>query len=221
VPRPRSWTDDDLRAAVAQCKNLYQVSKMLGIIPGKRTYALLRRHIARLGIPADHLPPVERSQRLRRTWTDDDLRAVVAASMTLSQVLRALGYKPSGGMHRLVAKKIVNLGIDTSHFLGRSWNRGQRRPSPSRIPLQQILVRNSTYTNTARLRRRLVAEGLKPAHCERCELDSWLGEPLPLALDHVNGDHADNRLENLRILCPNCHALTETWCGRKGNYKPA
>lgn len=82
-----------------------------------------------------------------------------------------------------------------------------------------MLVANSPYTNTARLRERLIKVGLKEQRCEMCGLRQWLGKELPLALDQINGDHTDNRLENLRILCPNCHALTDTWCAR--NRKPA
>jgi hypothetical protein len=213
MPRRRSWTDDDLRTALAQSENLYQVSKHLGLTPGSRTYALLRRHITRLGLPADRLPRRERGRSRRRTWSDDKLRDVVATSRSLAQVMRTLGYEPSGGMHRYIRQKIITLGIDTSHFDGQSWRRGLRNRSVS-TPLSEILVRGSTYTQSSQLRKRLIAEGLKPPHCERCRLDSWMGEPLPLALDHINGEHTDNRLENLRILCPNCHALTETWCAR-------
>lgn len=89
------------------------------------------------------------------------------------------------------------------------------------MTLEEILVRDSTYTDNAALRRRLIKAGLKDGRCERRALDSWMGESLPLALDHINGDHTDNRLQNLRILCPNCHALTDTWCSRNRKKKPA
>jgi hypothetical protein len=85
-------------------------------------------------------------------------------------------------------------------------------------PLDELLVRGST-TNSGRLRRRLIDAGLKPAHCEECGMAEWRGVQLPLCLDHRNGDHTDNQLENLRILCPNCHAITDTWC--RSNKKPA
>jgi hypothetical protein len=116
-------------------------------------------------------------------------------------------------MHRFIRQKIVTLGIDTSHFVGQGWLKGSRH-SYTKVPLEEILVENSTYTSSASLRRRLVAEGLREPCCDRCGVDMWFGQPLPLALDHINGDHTDNRIENLRILCPNCHAITPTWCHR-------
>jgi hypothetical protein len=211
MPRARGWTDDQLRLAVAESTNLFQVCRALGIAPGARTYTLLRRHIARLGLDAAHLPQVERPRR-RRTWTDDDLRAAVATNTSYSGVLRALGYNPSGGMHRYIRQMIRGLALDTSHFTGQGWARGRTDLTTARRPFSEILVKGSDYTSTSVLRKRLIAAGLKPAHCERCGIDTWLGVPVPLTLDHINGDPMDHRLENLRILCPNCHSLTDTWC---------
>jgi hypothetical protein len=214
VPRARSWTDEQLTAAVAASRTLSEVCRRLGILPGK--YDVLRRHIARLGLDASHLPRAGAgSPRTSRRYTDEDLIEAVRVEGTVHGVLRRLGYNPSGGMYRSVVAQIRKLDLDTSHFVGRSWARGRSRPSWRVKPLNELLVKGST-TRSGHIRTKLIAAGLKPAHCERCGLSEWQGEKLPLHLDHVNGDHTDNRLENLRILCPNCHSLTDTWCGRKG-----
>jgi hypothetical protein len=87
-------------------------------------------------------------------------------------------------------------------------------------PLDDVLVAHSSYTNLGSLKRRLLAEGILEYRCAECGLSEWRGEKLPLDLDHVNGVSDDNRQENIRLLCPNCHALTPTYRGRnKGMYK--
>jgi hypothetical protein len=212
MPRSRSWTDEQLAAAVAASRTLSEVCVRLGLQPGK--YDILRAHIKRLGLDATHLPRAGAgSPRSSRRFSDEDLVEAVRAETSVHGVLRRLGYDTSGGMFRFVVSHIRRLDLDTSHFRGQAWARGLKRPSKRLTPLDELLVRGSTIGSSS-LRVRLQTAGLLPDHCQECGLQEWRGSPLPLALDHINGDHTDNRLENLRILCPNCHALTVTWCGR-------
>jgi hypothetical protein len=91
--------------------------------------------------------------------------------------------------------------------------RGDLVTRPHAAPIEIYLVKGRR-TNRTHLKQRLLAEGLKENRCERCGIESWLGEPLSMALHHVNGDGLDNRLENLALLCPNCHAQTPNFSGR-------
>lgn len=223
MPRDRRWDDEQLRAAVAASRSLAEASRRLGLRPGGGTYRSLRRHMIRLGIDDSHLPvAVDGRVRMPRRWTNDDLRDAVLRSRSVAEVLRRLGYQPSGGMHRYIKGQIRRLGLKTDHFTGQGWAAGTRNRAGFRArPLSEILVADSTYLSSGRLRLRLIAAGLKEARCEICGLDTWRGTSLPLALDHINGDPCDNRLVNLRIVCPNCHALTETWCARnRGRRTP-
>src|SRR5262249_39753460 len=88
------------------------------------------------------------------------------------------------------------------------------------MPLEELLV-VGRRTNRSHLKQRLLGEGLKENRCEECGLTEWRGKPLSMALHHVNGDGSDNRLENLLLLCPNCHAQTPNYGGRNGHRRPA
>lgn len=114
-----------------------------------------------------------------------------------------------------MAGRIRREGLDTSHFTGRAHNRGTTR---SRLSADEILVVLPTGSNrrrTPQLRRALRDKGV-PDRCDECDLaPTWQGRPLTLVVEHRSGDWLDNRLANLRLLCPNCHAQTATWCRRK------
>jgi DNA-binding CsgD family transcriptional regulator len=106
-------------------------------------------------------------------------------------------------------------------FCTNTWHdavkRGAVKPRPSAMPLDDLLVRGR-YRSRNHLKLRLLKEGLKEARCEECELAQWRGRPISFALHHVNGDRHDNRLLNLKILCPNCHSQTENFGGRNRRY---
>lgn len=109
------------------------------------------------------------------------------------------------------------LGVDTSHLQGMAWRKGVKIPVTPARPLEAVLVQGSPY-QSFKLKRRLIAAGLKPAHCEECGWARRAAEGhLPLEIHHVNGDTADNRLENLQILCPNCHSLKPFYRSRIRN----
>lgn len=147
-------------------------------------------------------------------WTDEELTEAVKNSRSIRQVLKHLGLAEAGGNYQHIPKKIRELGLDTSHFTGRSWSKGRKLPR-RRQPLESyFIVTESQNIQSSRMRERLISEGYKEARCESCGLDKWLEGMIPLELDHTNGNRYDNRLENLRILCPNCHALTDTYRGK-------
>ncbi|QBZ72750.1 HNH endonuclease [Gordonia phage GodonK] len=143
-----------------------------------------------------------------RTYTLDELRNAIAQSKSWNEVGRLLGHESRARYARIVADRER---INYTHFLGQSWNKGNK----TRSSIEKSLVKGKFVKN---LRARLIEDGVKEAKCERCGIVEWNGEPAPLELDHINGDNTDNRLENLRILCPNCHAQTPTW--RRKKSKP-
>lgn len=148
-----------------------------------------------------------------RTRSDEDLAQAVAASLSMAEVLRRLGIKQAGGSQAHISRRVKTLGLDTSHFRRQAHNAG--KPSPNRSAPEQVLrllPPGSGRIKTPQLRRALIAMGV-PERCAECGRQPvWREKPLRLIIDHRNGDWLDNRLENLRFLCPNCHAQTPTWC---------
>lgn len=156
----------------------------------------------------------------KRSWTEIQLKEAIKRSLSFRQVLYKLGLREAGGNYKQIKKYIKEYNLNISHFKGRGWSAGLKGIGKPRLSLEQILVKNSFF-QSFKLKKRLFNVGLKPQKCEQC---GWAKRTkngyLPLELDHINGDHHDNRLENLRILCPNCHSLTLHHRGRATKYRP-
>lgn len=151
----------------------------------------------------------------KRSWTISQLKNAVQNSFSYRQVLTKIGLREAGGNYEQVKKYIKEYKLDIRHFKGRGWNLGLRGIGKPHIPLEKILAKNSFF-QSFKLKKRLFTAGLKPQHCEQCGWEKRTVDGyLPIELDHINGDRHDNRLENLRILCPNCHSLTTNHRGRK------
>jgi hypothetical protein len=145
-------------------------------------------------------------------YTEQEARHAVAASLSYSETLRRLGLRAAGGNAALLRKWLERWSISTDHF--DPYARA-RAPRGDPVPLEDVLVEHSTYQRR-QLKLRLYAAGLRKRQCELCgQGEFWRGRAMSLILDHVNGVHDDNRLDNLRIVCPNCAATLDTHCGRK------
>ena len=147
----------------------------------------------------------------KRTKTDYENAAMT--SQSIAGLWRYFGLKPCGGNYKIIHKAIKEYDLDISHFTGQGWNTDLHFKPAEAKPIEDILVADSNY-QSYKLKRRLIQEGLKDNICERCRLSEWQGAPIPLELHHINGNNRDNRLENLALLCPNCHALTESYRGK-------
>ena len=150
---------------------------------------------------------------MRNKYTKALLEPIIKKSINWAQVCRDMGVIPATGSQAHIKRRALGFGINFDHFLGSASNRGKtffKKPSGF------YLKKDGPFINSHALKLRLWSEGIKPKKCENatCGIAGWCGVDLPLELDHINNNHHDNRIENLMILCPNCHAI-KTRAARK------
>lgn len=153
---------------------------------------------------------------MKHKYTKDDLFLAIQNSTSIAQVLKKLNLVPHGGNYRTIKNRIINLGLDISHFTGQAHSKG--KTIGHKRPIEDYLSNAKPIQSTA-LRLRLIKEGLLQAKCYSCNLTIWLNQLIPLELEHKDGNHENNHLDNLTLLCPNCHALTPTYRSKNRKFK--
>lgn len=156
---------------------------------------------------------------MKRDYSKETLEKIIKECFSISDVLRKYNLKTVGSNFSTIRKYIKLYNIDISHFTGQTWNKGlSGSEKTSLIPLNDILINNVKFKTTF-LKKRLITSNIKENKCEKCGNDSnWCNETLTLELHHINGNHYDNRIENLQILCPNCHSQTKNFRNKNEKY---
>lgn len=150
----------------------------------------------------------------KKTWTDEAMVVAVRDNISIRGVLKSVGLSYTGSNYQTVKSAVMRLGMDMSHFKGQGYLRGKTHDWTPKRSLQDVLVAGSRVSRN-NVKRRLLREGLLKNECSLCgQKGEWVGKPLMMVLDHINGANDDYRLGNLRMLCPNCNSQTLTFASR-------
>ncbi|MBU6530778.1 HNH endonuclease [Streptomyces sp. NPDC057245] len=211
-----AYSRERLEEAARGARTLSEALVRLGVDPKSSTRRYVLGRMKKLGVDVSHF------QREGVKWTREILQEAVSASTNMYEVLRHLGLDAVGGHHTHISRRIKAYGIDVSHFRVPSRRGESRRPRTPEALLVEQAPAAARRVHSDRLRWAMGTLGV-PEQCSLCGVQTtWRGRPLPLEVDHIDGNWRDNRIRNLRFLCPNCHSTTDEYRGRgKGRAKGA
>lgn len=202
-------------SAIRNSKNIHEALKTMGLNARGAAYKTFKQRCKDLNIDLSHF---YNDKKIRTEITDQQIILCVKLNLSRQAALKSLNINPHNGSNiRWLNDKIQYLNIDTIHWTGKAHLKNKTHNWTESIALNKILVKNSTYLWNSNIKKRLLKEGLLLNKCYtiNCNItNDWLGKPIILQLEHKNGDNKDNRIENLCLLCPNCHSQTETFAGK-------
>jgi 5-methylcytosine-specific restriction endonuclease McrA len=147
---------------------------------------------------------------MKHSYTHDDALLAIQTSENYSQALTKLKLSPKGDNYKTIKKYCIQNNVDTSHFSRTS----KYHSNPKKAVDLSVYLSNAQSISSFRLKNRLLCDKILVPVCANCRLSEWMGGSIPLELDHIDGQSNNNVLSNLRLLCPNCHALTPTYRGK-------
>ena len=203
----KKWTDEEINFLIENYKK--EGAKYCSDILNRKIYAI-RKKANMLNISY---------VKNKGIYEKEFIQKVVNDSVSYKESLIKMGLRAAGGNYKILKKYINLYGLSISHFESPE-EVSKRNLFKDKIPLDEVLVENSTYSRTS-LKIRLYDDKILERECSLCGQDeNWNGMKISLILDHINGIYNDNRLENLRMVCPNCNAGLVTHCGKNKKFPP-
>jgi hypothetical protein len=209
---------DEIREAASRCSTLTELVESLGF---NGSSSSVRSKLNKILFNNDILVPHFPTNRATDRWTLQNVGEAVKHNTSYTQTLIWLDVAPRSGNFETLKRYISKFNIDTSHFSQKESCKDtkQRNGTDTCLSLADVLEGKHPHYSTSNLRIRLLNEGVFERKCSVCNLTEWRDLPIPVELDHINGVNDDHRLENLRLLCPNCHAQTPTYKGKNKNAR--
>jgi hypothetical protein len=205
-------SDEVFIKSVRRNHNIHSALKDMGLNSRGAAYKTFKIRCIKLNIDLSHFG---KDKDIRKTITDNQISTAVAENISRQAVLKILEVNPHTSANvNWINSKIKLLKLETSHWKGMGYLKGDTHNWSTSTPLEEILIENSSFLWNASLKKKLLKSNLLKYECYECGLSEWRNKPISLNLEHKNGNNTDNRLDNLCLLCPNCHSQTDTFAGR-------
>lgn len=215
-----NYTDEEFEQAVKDSKTMKEVMVKLGMTKSGGNYKIITKKAEKLNISLVHLYKKEKHKRENNpdninTKTDEQIKEAVKEHTSIRSVILSFGLKENGTNNRGIRNKITELKLNIDHFLGQGHLLDGEHNWAVKMVEEDIYIEDSKYKENSyrNLKKRLINENLIEDKCSDCGIgNEYNGKPITIQLHHINGNRKDNRVENLQMLCPNCHSQTDNFC---------